>query len=249
MNQILISLGILALWALTSLLSRDAQPLPPRATRDRRDDPNRRLPSVARDDLKGSGGITRSGDRRTAELTDARLAARLGENSLSRYGGASARSSNDDIRILESSPRTTRSVGSPAGAIGSAASILTPGSRGSSRRGIRSRSSSSGAASKPQEPERPRALTSQVNKSMAKLASRPLEITPLEQPLESLSSSLVPLGTRRGVDPTRSESTAPALNAKTVAQMLSSPQKLREVAILTELLQPPLALRQRRRIR
>jgi hypothetical protein len=84
---------------------------------------------------------------------------------------------------------------------------------------------------------------------MAKLASRPLEITPLDQPLESLSSSLVPLGTRGAVDLTRSENAAPVLSARAVGQMLRSPQKLREVAILTELLQPPLALRQNRRIR
>jgi hypothetical protein len=84
---------------------------------------------------------------------------------------------------------------------------------------------------------------------MAKLASRPLEITPLEQPLESLSSTLVPLGTRGAVDPTRSERNASAFDARAVAQMLSSPQKLREVAILTELLRPPAALRQKRRIR
>ena len=48
MNQILISLGILALWALTSLLSRDAQPLPPRPARDRPNDRNRPLAHLRR---------------------------------------------------------------------------------------------------------------------------------------------------------------------------------------------------------
>jgi hypothetical protein len=249
MNQILISLGILALWALTSLLSRDAQPLPARPTRDRPGDGDRRSPSPPGAAQSGVIGSPRTTDRKAAETIEARRAERFGEGAQpARYTSSGARLQGDGIRILESDTRNTRPLaGAPPG-LKSAASILTPGSRSSSRRASRSRTSSSPAPGKPSEPQRPRALSSQIHKSMAQTAGKPLEITPLELPLESLSSSHVPLGTRGIVDLTRTDWSAPGLDARSVGKMLASPEKLREVAILTEVLKPPLALRGRRRI-
>jgi hypothetical protein len=196
MLQILISLGILLLWALTSLLSRETQPLPPRPLRPRPGDGSRPSP----------------------------------------------------IRFPESDPRSARSLA------GTGATLAPPpapsrGTRSPARRGLRGRSNSGPAVTKTVEPEKGRRLTSQINLSMANAANRPLEITPLEIPLSSLSSTLTPLGSRASIEPRSSRAPAPTLNATSARAMLSSPEKLREVAILTEILKPPLALRQSRRSR
>jgi hypothetical protein len=252
MTQILISLGILALWALTSLLSRDAQPLPARPMRERPDDRNRRSPSVAATRINPPGAElgARSADRKVGPTFETRLLSRAGETSVSpRYGAAGARPTGDEIRVLESRLQSARPLSSSAGVTGSDASILSSGSRGAARRGSRSRTSQSPGTGKPTEPERPRALSAQIHKSLAQTVSRPLEITPLESPLESLSSSFAPLEGRGAAELARGPRSASGLDAKTVSKLLGSPEKLREVALLTEVLRPPLALRQRRRIR
>jgi hypothetical protein len=97
------------------------------------------------------------------------------------------------------------------------------------------------------EPGQPRRLSNQVNQSMAQAANRPLEIAPLQIPLSSLSSTLMPLSSRAALAPSSFQAVAPALDAKTARAMFRSPEKLREIFILSEILQPPLALRHRRR--
>jgi hypothetical protein len=196
MLQILVSLGILALWALTSLLSRETQPLPARPARPQ---PN---------------GGPRPGP----------------------------------IKFSETDPRTARSL--------SSSSLAAPpggpaarGSRSPVRRGVRGRSTSGPATAKTTESGQPRRLSSQINQSMAQAANRPLEIAPLEIPLSSLSSTLMPLSSRATLAPSSFQSVAPALDAKTAREMFRSPEKLREITILSELLRPPLALRGRRRTR
>ena len=142
---------------------------------------------------------------------------------------------------MESDPRAAWSVPNSPGSSSSAASAAALGSRSTSRRGTRARSSPSAAGGKSPEVVRPRALTNQINQSMAKAMGRPLEITPLELPLATLSSSLIPLGTRAAAEVQRRQPTGSGLDAQRVRAMLGSPEKLREIAILTELLQPPLA--------
>ena len=191
MFQILVSLGILALWALTSLLSRETQPLPPRPSRPR---PN-----------EGPGP------------------ARFGE-------------SDPAARSLSSS-----SVQTSSGA------AQTRGARSPARRAVRSRAASGSAGAKTTDSKLQRRLSSQINQSMAQAANRPLEITPIDIPLSSLSSTITPLGARAAIGPSSFQSVAPALDAKSIREMLRSPQRLREIAILSEVLRPPVALRQRRR--
>ena len=117
----------------------------------------------------------------------------------------------------------------------------SPARRGASQP---ARRSGSRPPPRPAEPAAGRRrLSSQINQSMAQAANRPLEITPLEIPLSSLSSTLMPLGSRAALEPSSFQAVAPALDAKTVRAMLRSPEKLREIAILSELLKPPLALR------
>jgi hypothetical protein len=194
MTQILISLGILLLWALTSLLSRETQPLPPRTLRPR----------------PGEGPRPSS------------------------------------IRLSESDIRPARSVA------GNGATLAPPpaaarGSRSTSKRGSRGRSTAGPTAGKTGEADKGRRLSNQINLSMAQAANRPLEITPLEIPLSSLSSTLTPLGARGSLEPRTFRNVASTLDAKSARAMLSSPEKLREIAILSEILRPPLALRHQRR--
>jgi hypothetical protein len=195
MTQILISLGILLLWALTSLLSRETQPLPPRPIRARPGEGPR--PSM--------------------------------------------------IRLSESDIRPARSLG------GNGATLAQPAaaraSRNTSKRGVRGRSSGGQPAGKTAEADKGRRLSNQINLSMAQAANRPLEITPLDIPLSTLSSTLTPLGVRGSLEPRSFRNAAATLDSRTARAMLTSPEKLREIAILSEVLKPPLALRQGRRSR
>ena len=84
---------------------------------------------------------------------------------------------------------------------------------------------------------------------MSRAANRPLEITPLEIPLTSLSSTLTPLGTRASLEPRPVRTSTTTFDAQSARAMLRSPEKLREIAILAEVLKPPLALRRSRRTR
>ena len=196
MIQILISLGILLLWALTSLLSRETQPLPPRSPRARP------------------------------------------------MGGPAPSPS----RFPESDARPARSL-LGAGATPAPAPTSARGSRSSSRRGGRGRPATGATAARTAEPEKGRRLSSQINLSMSQAANRPLEITPLEIPLSSLTSTLTPLGTRASLEPRAGRTSASALDPTSVRAMLGSPAKLREAAILTEILKPPVSLRSSRRSR
>jgi hypothetical protein len=238
MIQILISLGILALWALTSLLSRETQPLPPRPGRPRPAEGPRPSPSFARNDLAAANPARASSDR----LSDRGAAAALSPRSQSALGTLG----NDDIRILESDPRFARSLSSSSVSVSSSAPPART-SRSPSRRGSCVRSAPSPTSTAAQA--RPRQLSSQINQSMARAANRPLEITPLDLPLASLASSLIPLGARASFEPASFHEVGPSLNGKSVRAMFGSPEKLREITILTEVLKPPVALRQGRRFR
>ena len=244
MLQILISLGILALWALTSLLSREAQPLPPRPTRSRLPEGPRPSPSFPRNDQVPTNLGRETSDRSPGGLGEGRLAARSSDSSTA-GSSASARPAPPyiEIRILEPAPRGTRSAASTGGS----SSYSPPPARGRSRRSSRSRAAASPPTAKSADPGQPRALTSQINKSMAQAMGRPLEMAPLEVSLPSLSTSHIPLDAKATTEPL--ERPGPALDAPAIRAMLRSPGKLRDIAILSELLKPPVALRPRGRSR
>ena len=98
------------------------------------------------------------------------------------------------------------------------------------------------------EPERPRALTGLVGQSMAQKRTKPLDITPLSSPMSPLSA---PLSQASAAEPARdtARTPTPTLSSNALRAMLASPSKLREVALLGELLQPPVSLRGRPRPR
>ena len=76
--------------------------------------------------------------------------------------------------------------------------------------------------------------------------SRPLSLTPLSSKLTPLTVAATSPTPTRDLGLQRS-STGPALVARDVKFMLGSPLKLRETILLSEVLQPPVALRRRHR--
>ncbi|HZW33541.1 MAG TPA: hypothetical protein VFF52_22670, partial [Isosphaeraceae bacterium] len=77
--------------------------------------------------------------------------------------------------------------------------------------------------------------------------AQPLEIAPLASPLRPLSAPLTKTSVGPPLEQPGSYPVPPALTSTELRTMLASPTKLREVALLTELLQPPVALRPPRR--
>jgi hypothetical protein len=160
------------------------------------------------------------------------------------------RAVDEGIVIIESENRaaqgaSTFSTASPGGRSARGASA-------SSRRSATRGRTTPAAPVKPVEPERPRALTGLVGQLLGQKRSKPLEIAPLATPIAPIASA--PL--------TVASQTAPAEVARTAAPqdvfslsvdelraMLASPKRLREVALLGELLQPPISMRGPRRPR
>ncbi len=255
--QFIIPLTFLAIWALTSLLNRDAQPLPPRpgAGRVPGSGPGRPgggggFSPSSRADLTGAGRAT-AASRPAGTPTERPVPARWStapvqgrtESGLSRGSGVP----DDGIVILESqnrSPQTSSFSPSSAASSRSASRGTAPATRRASSRGR----STSPPSIKPMEPERPRALTGLVGQSMAQKRNKPLELTPLSTPMSPLSSPLTQVS---AAEPARDtgRTPTPALSSNALCAMLASPTRLREVALLGELLQPPVSLRGRRRHR
>ena len=114
------------------------------------------------------------------------------------------------------------------------------------RRAGRSRTAVGGTPSQARsEPETHRALSDQVNQSLAKQRSKPLELTPLNSPLGSLFVPLSQSPAAAQVGNWQSNMVQPTLTGVEIRKMLASPAKLREIALLSEILQPPVTLRRR----
>jgi hypothetical protein len=85
-----------------------------------------------------------------------------------------------------------------------------------------------------------------VTQSLALQKAKPLEITPLQAPIAGLSRTLAPTTTVPDVKRRDAAEARPALTSADIRRMLASPGKVREVVLLSEVLQPPMALRGRR---
>jgi len=81
---------------------------------------------------------------------------------------------------------------------------------------------------------------------MALQRNKPLEITPLFTSLAPLSLPLSQASVAPQVQQERGTANPVTLSGLDIRKMLSSPGKLREFALLTEVLQPPVSLRPRR---
>ncbi len=222
--QIIVPLTFLAIWALTSLFNREAQPLPPRSNRmppngppgakppgqrpaERRPDPVLRDPASR---WQASSPQTRPNTKRPGGMNDA------------------------DIVILETEIRRTPTPPPPR-----------PGAGMSPKRGSRPRGATAPIppTKRSPEPPPPRALSASMAQENSSI-SRAVEVSPLGRLKSSLS---VP----EAHDLTKVEKTE---GIKSVQSILAGEEgssqpislnKLREAIILNELLAPPLALRQR----
>jgi hypothetical protein len=84
---------------------------------------------------------------------------------------------------------------------------------------------------------------------MALRKNRPLEISPLDAPPAPFGAPLAHLATSTLREGPKAWEKPAAFDSANLRTMLASQHKLRELAILSEILQPPLALRRRGRLR
>ncbi len=255
--QFIVPLMFLAIWALTSLLNRDAQPLPPRPGRP----PGAGGPRPL--DLNRMPGQP---DPRSSSLgspVQPPASSPLADQQTMWPGAASPptareravqrpplKNMEDAIVYIENNPTgrsTTRPASSPGPAAGASAGSRLPRAA-QQRKGNRGRA---GTTSSPPgqgraEPKTHRALSDQVNQSLALQRNHPLEITPLFTSLAPLSLPLSQAAVAPQVQQERGTANPVTLSGLDIRKLLSSPGKLREFALLTEVLQPPVSLRPRR---
>jgi hypothetical protein len=247
--QFIVPLAFLAIWALTSLLNRDAQPLPPRPGRPQGPPggprpANRPQPLPAADPRLRQGGGAAPAERTLSRVMDDGPARTPSRAKPRPRPGTNL---DDSIVYLENEDAAWSGSRSP----GSSLLNDPQGSRGGrgspQRRGTRGRSGGGLNAPAParSEPETQRALSDMVNQSLARQRTRPLEITPLGALITPLSRSLshvssAPERVHERVD------APPTLNAADIRAQITSPTRLREMILLNEILKPPVALRGRR---
>ncbi len=253
--QFIVPLTFLAIWALTSLLNRDAQPLPPRPGRapgtGGGSRPGMGAPLAGRSESSApsrSTGTSRPPVPAPVERpAPARWSAPLAQSrplSTGRAGGP-----DDGIVILESETRT--SVGSTSSFSPSSAASARSARAATARRAPPRGRAPQAAPPKSSESERPRLLTGLVSQPLSSKKSRTLEIAPLSTPLSPLSSPLTQVSQQSipNMPHATTNKPIPTLTSSDLRTMLASPARLREIALLGELLQPPLALRSPRRPR
>lgn len=253
--QFIVPLMFLAIWALTSLLNRDAQPLPPRPGRPPGAGGPRPLTSMpGQTEPRSPGPGTPVQTPASSPLADpqtmwpgATSAPTARERAIQR---PPLKNLDDAIVYIENDPTTrgtTRPASSPGPAAATAAGSRLPRAA-QQRKGTRGRSGTTSSPSNEAraEPKTHRALSDQVNQSMALQRNKPLEITPLFSSLAPLSLPLSQGSVAPQVQQERGTANPVTLSGLDIRKMLSSPGKLREFALLTEVLQPPVSLRPRR---
>lgn len=215
--QYIVPLTFLAIWALTSLFNRDAQPLPPRQGDGRGPGPDGPRPSPR----PTSSAMTDRRGEREPSAPPSRVAP--GDSG----GPRRLRSLDEGIVVVESDPRR-----SPTPSQG--------GSRTTARRGSRGRSSQ-GTASRQAETPVPRALSAEMSRSHAPLLDHPEALSKLAAPSGPLSIAetiLSPTST------TQAQAVSlPRVDADGIRALVRSPERLREAFILAEVIQPPLSRR------
>jgi hypothetical protein len=223
-----------AIWAVTWILNRETQPLPPRN--------GRRFP----DERSGSNSddARNPATQRPSPRPDIRPTSPRGQRPIStvldraRDRDRGRLSPDDAIVFTEFSPSR------PSEPTDFSASSRP--SRGpQSRRGSKAKESGGNKPRNRQAPEKPRELSQQVSSSMAQFKNRPLELTPLNLPLSPLTSlPLAQSGSASG-----SPSSIPDSGSRygggplDPRKALADPRILRDVFVWNELLQPPVALR------
>ena len=223
--QFIVPLTFLAIWALTSLFNREAQPLPPRTGRPFGPDGPRpgEFPGQARPPIRPVEGRAPNPVPQWARQT-----------SLDRpQGRRSPVGGDDDIVILESETRRPASP-PPSKASGSV----------SPRRSARGKPAATPAPKKA-EPATPRALSKSVHSEAAMTLSQHMALNPLtksQAPL--LPHEVIESGQSNRLPP--HSAAHPTMSGTAFALTTITPAKLREAILLSEIIQPPLSLRGRR---
>jgi hypothetical protein len=217
----IVPLTFLAIWALTSLFNREAQPLPPRTVRP----PG---PPDPKPGTKPSGYAPATTGRGDPSLRWSSPTA--GDRPATRRPVGRP---DDEILIIE---ETRRPAAQPPGRT----------NLGGSRRGTRSRPVPPSVASKRPEPASLRPLSGALGPSVpiAQQMGRPLELNPLSMPASPLMGTEARNLSKTVSEPTRMPD-RPIPVTDDFRLLLSTPAKLREAIIVNEILQPPLALRRR----
>ncbi len=236
--EFIVPIIFLAIWAVTWILNRETQPLPPRMNRRERDEPPQSVADEVRNverDRRDFRGSTAGSSFNNATSTPART--RRGNPSGSPLSSRRGPVLGPGDAIVFSEPEPTRQLDSFEKAAG-----LRPGRGGQGRR---NRSKGGGAARSRNQPapETTRELTQEISDSLAQLKARPLELTPLNQPLSPLSSLSLSPGSSFSAKATAPLFASNRPGPLDAARGLTDPAKLRELIIMNELLQPPLALR------
>jgi hypothetical protein len=257
--QFIVPLTFLAIWALTSLLNRDTQPLPQRPMRPgARPEPglgglagpgqgqglpgNRRVATGERGQAEAAA---RGPSPRDATVRPAAVAPGAEPRAATALDDANVYVMDDEVVFVD--PVTNRRImsaplrGAATRAAGKPQRPQQPRKPGRGRR-----AEPAGREVQP-EPETRRELSDQVSRSMSQSLSRTLEMTPLSSKLTPLSASMASSAPAGDLGLERKTS-ASSLQARDVKAMLASAPRLRETIILAEVLQPPIALRRRPRV-
>jgi hypothetical protein len=237
--QFIVPLAFLAIWALTALLNRAAEALPPRPTGGTSDGLMRGPGAAARATVTGPRRYLGVAER-LADSADLTPGSRWSNGGLGERGSADRRAMSDErVMILDNASRGTGGV-SGHSAAASRAARTQPNKRGGRK------SSAAPPAPRPAETAKPRALSGLVNRPLAEGKARPLEIAPLATPLVSMSPTLSQsISSSVTAAAPRSEST-PAATTSVIRARLAAAGQLREIAILSEILQPPVSVRRHR---
>lgn len=272
--QFIVPLTFLAIWALTSILNRDGQPLPqrPRRVGDRPLDPAaeaRRQREKARaerggrppwgdDDDSPADARSRPETRRPGAPAPGpaggsprpnggrpRPARQTPPQSVpTGFDGAGVYVDRDEVVFLD--PGTGRRLLSAPIESGPSAESRNPAAPARQRKANRGRRDQRDAGRQvPADFETRRALSDQVGQAMDLKRNQRLEIQPLAPKLEALSISLSTPVSLEG-DQHPSAASPPAIDARSIQEMFAETDRLREVAVLSEILQPPVSLRRRR---
>jgi hypothetical protein len=239
--QFIVPLTFLAIWALTSLLNRDAQPLPPRPGRlpgPRPGGPaDRRL-------LPPEPPARPAAATRPPERPMPRGMPTSSPSSRARSALRQPLNMGEAIVYLENEPGSGgASRTAPVPAV-----TARPQMRGSQgRKSGRPRNAETGLGTSGRTEAQPqRALSDQMNQSMALQRTKPLELTPLNAPIAKLARPITQASATAQVAQDRGASPAASFSASEFRTLMATPGRLREIAVLSEILRPPVALRPRR---
>ena len=240
--QFIVPLTFLAIWALTSLLNRESQPLPPRPGRGpvpKGRGRARGLPTAGRSDATGPSRYASPAGSPAMSADRSATARRPLPPTQGRPGAARGGTSDEGIVILDSENRPSQSSSSFTPS--SAASSRTRGPR---RLPVARRPRSFVPGSPPQVvgAGRPSRLTGLVSQGLAPEPAPGdhafiVPISPIGSPTAQISA-----GTTLDLPYATTTKSHPTLSSTDLRTMLASPGKIREIALLGELLQPPVAL-------